>query len=94
VSVGPRVRERGSADGVVWSDGGENGPGLTADKVSRRFSAATPVPGGQGGLAWAGVGGHGGGVNLASGHPGWPVHGEVAGSLGDEVTGEATGCDR
>jgi hypothetical protein len=38
----------------------------------------------------SGVGGHGGGVNLASGGLGWPVYGEVVGSHG----GEATGCDR
>jgi hypothetical protein len=35
--------------------------------------------------------GHGGGVNLDGGHSGWPVHGEVAGSCGGEVVGEATG---
>jgi hypothetical protein len=54
-----------------------------------------PVPGGQGGgLVCPWVGGHGGGVNLAGGHSRWPVHGEVAGSHGDEVAGEATGHDR
>jgi hypothetical protein len=47
-----------------------------------------------GGLAWAGVGSYGDGVNLATGHSGWPVHGEVAGSRGGEVAGEATGRDR
>jgi hypothetical protein len=33
--------------------------------------------------------GHGGGVNLASGHSGWSVHDEVAGSRDGEVAGEA-----
>jgi hypothetical protein len=41
-----------------------------------------------------GVEGHGGGVNFAGGHSGWPVHGEVVGSRGGEVFGEATGHDR
>jgi hypothetical protein len=54
VSVGPRARERGSADDVGRSDegGGVNRPGSTVDEVPRRFSAAAPVPGGRGvGLA-------------------------------------------
>jgi hypothetical protein len=29
---------------------------------------------------------------LAGGHSGWPVHGEVAGSHGGEVAGEAYGA--
>jgi hypothetical protein len=93
VSAGPCVRERGSADGVGQSDGGggANRPGLTADEVPRRFSAVAPVPGGRGGLARAGVGGQGGGVNLAGGRPRCPVHDKVAGSLGGEVADKATG---
>jgi hypothetical protein len=56
----------------------------------RRFFAGDPVLGGRGGgIAQAGVGGHGGGVNLAGGGSGRPVHSEVAGSRGVEVTGEA-----
>jgi hypothetical protein len=38
--------------------------------------------------------GHGGGVNLAGGHSGWLVHGEVADFHGGEVAGGATGRDR
>jgi hypothetical protein len=33
-------------------------------------------------------------VNLADGRSGWPVHGEVAGAHGGEVTGEAIGRNR
>jgi hypothetical protein len=72
-----------------------NRPGSTADEDPRRFSAAVLVSGGRGGgLAWVGVGGHGGGVNLAGGRSGWPVHGEVAGSRGGDVAGGATGRNR
>jgi hypothetical protein len=46
-----------------------------------------------GGIAWAGVGGLGGEVNLAGGHSGWPIHGEVAGSRGGEVAGDAYGVE-
>jgi hypothetical protein len=41
-----------------------------------------------------GIGGHGGGVNLASGGLEWSVHGEVAGARDGEVAGEAYGCNR
>jgi hypothetical protein len=59
----------------------------------QRFSAGGPVLGGQGGgLARAGVGGHGGGVNLTGGGLGWPIYGEVAGSRGGEVSDEAYGA--
>jgi hypothetical protein len=61
----------------------------------RRFLIGDSVLGGRGGgIARAGVGGHGGGVNLACGGSGQPVHGEVAGSRGNEVAGDATGRDR
>jgi hypothetical protein len=70
-------------------------PGSAADEVPRWFSTVVSVPGGRGGgLAWAGLGGHGGRVNLAGGHSGWPVHGEVAGSRGGKVAGGATGRNR
>jgi hypothetical protein len=39
------------------------------------------------------VGCHSGGVNLAGGSLGRPVHGEVAGFRGGEVAREATGRD-
>jgi hypothetical protein len=48
----------------------------------------------DGGIAWAEVGGHRGGVNLAGGGLEQPVHGEVAGARGGEVAGEAYGCYR
>jgi hypothetical protein len=38
--------------------------------------------------------GHGGGVNLVGECSGRPVHGEVVGTRGGEVTGEANGCNR
>jgi hypothetical protein len=41
-----------------------------------------------------GVGDHGGGVNLAEGCPGRPVHSEVAGVRGSEIAGEAAGRNR
>jgi hypothetical protein len=54
-----------------------------------------PVLGGRGGgLAWTGVGDHGGGVNLVGGCSGRPVHGEVAGARDSEVADEANGCNR
>jgi hypothetical protein len=40
------------------------------------------------------VGDHGGRVNLAGGHLGWLVHGEVAGARGGGIAGEAAGCNR
>jgi hypothetical protein len=47
----------------------------------RRFFTGDPILGGWGGgIARAGVGGHGGGVNLAGGSSGRPVHGAVVGS--------------
>jgi hypothetical protein len=41
-----------------------------------------------------GLGDHGGGVNLAKGCSGRPVHGEVAGVRGGEIDGEAAGRNR
>jgi hypothetical protein len=41
-----------------------------------------------------GVGDHGGGVNLVGGCSGRPIHGEVAGALCGEITGEAAGRNR
>jgi hypothetical protein len=58
--------ERGWADGVRGlTRKGANRSGSTAREVLWRFSIAVLVSGGRGGgLAWARVGGHGGGVNL------------------------------
>jgi hypothetical protein len=54
--------------GVVTGGGGANRPESTADEVPRWFSIVVPVSGGRGGgLAWTGVGDHGGGVNLVGG---------------------------
>jgi hypothetical protein len=47
-----------------------------------------------GGEARVGIGGHGGGVNLAGGGLERSVHGEVAGARGGEVASEAYGCNR
>jgi hypothetical protein len=41
-----------------------------------------------------GVGDHGGGVNLAEGCLGRPVHGEVAGVRGGGIAGEVAGRNR
>jgi hypothetical protein len=49
---------------------------------------------GRGGEARAGVGDHGGGVNLTGGGLGWLVHGVVAGARGGEVAGEAAKHNR
>jgi hypothetical protein len=57
-----------------WGEGA--GRGSAAGEISRRFSAVGPVlRRGSGGEARAGVGGHGGGVNLTGGGLGWPIHG-------------------
>jgi hypothetical protein len=58
-------------------DGGEGaGQGSAAGEIVWRFSAVGPIlQRGSGGEARAGVGGHGGGVNLTGGGLGWPVHG-------------------
>jgi hypothetical protein len=60
------VRRGNNVRGVVT--GGANQPESTADGVPRRFSVVVLVSGGRGGgLAWTGVGDHGGGVNLVGG---------------------------
>jgi hypothetical protein len=81
VGTGPLASEEG-AEGIGGLTGeGANRPESTAGEVPRRFSIAVPVSGGRGGgLAWTGVGDHGGGVNLVGGCSEWPVHGEVEGS--------------
>jgi hypothetical protein len=94
MSVGPRAsegRERNDARGTVVRRGERTGRRL----VRRRFPAGGPVPGDLvGGLARAGADGHSGGINLAGGSLGRPVHGEVAGFRGGLVAGEATARDR
>jgi hypothetical protein len=67
--------------------------GSAAGEIPRRFSTVGPV------LWWgsggeAGVGDHGGGVNLIGGGLGWPVHGAVAGAHSGEVAGEAAERNR
>jgi hypothetical protein len=77
----------------VVTGGGGTGRGSTAGGAPRRFSAGALVPRwGSGGEAWARVGDHGGGANLAGGYLGWPVHDVVAGARGGEVAGEANGA--
>jgi hypothetical protein len=83
--AGPHARGRGL---TAWhGDGGERGswPGSAGSPVLRW---------GSGGKARAGVGGHGGGVNLTGGGLGWPVHGAVVGARGGEVAGEAVERNR
>jgi hypothetical protein len=82
---------------TAWhGDGGKGASrGSTVGGILRQFSAGSPVlRRGSGGEARAGVGGHGGGVNLTGGGLGWPVHGAVAGAHGGEVAGEAAKCNR
>jgi hypothetical protein len=75
--------------------GGVRSRGKPAAGVRRRFSADDPVPGGRGGgEARVGIGGRGGGVNLAGGCLERLVRGEVAGARGSEVAGDAHGCNR
>jgi hypothetical protein len=79
------------------NDDGEGGVdrGWAAGEIPRRFSAVGPVLWrGSGGEARAGVGDHGGGVNLTGGDFGVAGPRRVAGARGGEVAGEATGCDR
>jgi hypothetical protein len=67
----------------VTGGGGGTGRSATTGEALRWFSAEVPVPRRQrGGKVWAGIGDHGGRVNLAGGCLGWPVHGEVAGVRG------------
>jgi hypothetical protein len=81
VGADPLDREEG-ADGVGGLTGdGANRSESTAGEVLRRFSVVVLVSGGRGGgLAWTGVGYHGGGVNLVGGCSERSVHDEVAGS--------------
>jgi hypothetical protein len=109
-SAGPSARETVGDDAVVRAHtsaregcltarssdgGGEVDRSSTAGEILRRFSAVGPVLWrGSGGEARAGVGDHGGGVNLTGGGLGWPVHGAVAGARGGEVAGEAAERNR
>jgi hypothetical protein len=75
--------------------GGEVDRSSIAGEIPRWFSAVGPILWrGSGGEARAGVGDHGGGVNLTGGGLGWPVHGAVAGARGSEVAGEAAERNR
>jgi hypothetical protein len=69
--------------------------GSATGEIPRWFSAMGLVLlRGSGGEAWAGVGDHGGGVNLTGGGFGVAGPRRVAGARGGEVAGEATGRDR
>jgi hypothetical protein len=69
--------------------------GSAAGEIPRRFSVVGPVLWrGSDGEARAGVGDHGGGVNLTGGGFGVAGPRRVAGARGGEVAGEATGRDR
>jgi hypothetical protein len=75
--------------------GGEVDRSSTTGEILRRFSAVGPVLWrGSSGEARAGVGDHGGGVNLTGGGLGWSVHGAVVGARGGEVAGEAAERNR
>jgi hypothetical protein len=86
--------QRGEKNGIRGVRGGwpREKP---ATRVLRRFSAGDPVPGGRGGgEARVGIGGHGGGVNLAGGGLERLIRYEVAGARGGEVAGDAHECNR
>jgi hypothetical protein len=86
-----RLTERSSNGG----GGGKVDRSSTAGEIPWRFSAVGLVLWwGSYGEARAGVGDHGGGVNLTGGDLGWPVHGALAGARGGEVTGEAAERNR
>jgi hypothetical protein len=73
--------------------GAETAPWARAVHGEEEPSTGDPVLGGRGGgIARAGVGDHDGGVKLVGGNSGRPVHGEVVGSRGDKVAGEAYGA--
>jgi hypothetical protein len=93
VGAGPHASEGEGETKLGGRDGRSGRERKPVAGARRQFSASDPVLGGWGG-GEARVGGHGGGVNLTDRHLGWPVHGEVAGSCGGEVTSGATGCDR
>ena len=93
--AGPHVSEGRGFNGAGQRRRGEVDRSSTAGEIPRRFSAVGPVLWwGSGGEARAGVGDHGGGVNLTGGGLGRPVRGAVAGVHGGEVAGEAVGCNR
>jgi hypothetical protein len=89
--------QRGEGNSVKGE--GDGGPPV-AVRTDRRwfrqwfFTGGLVLGGWDGGIARAETRGHGGGVNLAGGGLGQPVRGEVAGTRGAEVAGEAYRCDR
>jgi hypothetical protein len=89
--------QRGEGNSVKGE--GDGGPPV-AVRTDRRwfrqwfFTGGLVLGGWDGGIARAEARGHGGGVNLAGGGLGQPVRGEVAGTRGAEVAGEAYRCDR
>jgi hypothetical protein len=93
--TGPHVSEGRGFNGAKQRRRGEVDRSSTAGEIPWRFSAVGPVLWrGSGSEAWAGVGDHGGGVNLTGGGLGWPVHDTVAGARGAEVAGEAAERNR
>jgi hypothetical protein len=85
----------GGVNGAEQRQRGEVYRSSTAGEIPRRFSAVGPVLWwGSGGKARAGVGDHGGGVNLTSGGLGCPIHGAVVGARGGEVAGEVAERNR
>jgi hypothetical protein len=87
--VRAHVPARGEKTGVRGGDQGGSAERKTGRGVRRRIFVGDPVLGGRGGgEAPVGIGGHGGGVNLAGGGLERSVRGEVAGARGGEVVGE------
>jgi hypothetical protein len=88
--------ERGRADDVNGTEGGEGArPGSGRRRAPRRFSTVGPVlRWGNGGEAWAGDGGHGGGANFACGGLWRPVRGTMAGARGGDAASEVAGLNR
>jgi hypothetical protein len=96
VARGPHARERGWLTALTATEGGQGArPGSGRRRAPRRFSVMGPVlRRGSGGEAWAGAGGHGGGVNLTDGGLWRPVRGTVAGAHGGDAVGAVAGHNR
>jgi hypothetical protein len=100
-----RTQREGGGNGVNGMEGGVRArPGAGRRRAPWRFAAVGPVLRWEnGGEAWAGDGGHGGGANFACRGLWRPVRGTVAGARGGDAVGEVAGhnsvgevasCDR
>jgi hypothetical protein len=92
---GPARQREGGNDVNGTERGARARPGAGRRRAPRGFSAVGPVlRWGNGGEAWVGDGGHGGGANFTCGGLWRPVHGTVAGAHGGDAAGEVAGHNR